>query len=414
MKQIKTIAVALVIALQGTSLTIKANEVSSLLQEKPQIPELVNYFLENNPRSIEQRANVNKAHALYQGASKAIYNPEISYEYEETDIKEYSIGLEQTIDLANKRGKRSKAAEYYYQSAQEEYQGLRLELATELLSALAKHETSQSTHQILKKQSELMNEFLTLSQKRNTVGDIGEDELGLAKLAQANVTTQLYQSEIEWVEAQEALFALIGKTNIKWPQMPTYMPSIQSETPPYDVLIQEHPELKSAHLQLQAAKAEIKLAERERWPDPTIGIRGGKEDDENLWGFEVSIPLYFRNSYKENVTVSSEEAIAQEKRMMNLYQEKRAGLEGAWRRYHAYYKAWSKWQKNGAPTLKDRLKLLETLWKSGDLETTDYLVQVQQSMEAQVSQEELRLKTWIAWIEWLNASGNVEQWLETL
>lgn len=414
MKQIKTITVALVIALQGTSLNIKANEVSSLLQEKPQIPELVNYFLENNPRSIEQRANVNKAHALYQGASKAIYNPEISYEYEETDIKEYSIGLEQTIDLANKRGQHSKVAEYQHQSAQEEYQSLRLELATELLSALAKHETFQSTHQILKKQSELMNEFLTLSQKRNTVGDIGEDELGLAKLAQANVTTQLYQSEIEWFESQETLYALIGKTNIKWPQMPTYMPSIQSVTPPYDVLIQEHPKLKSAHLQLQAAKTEIKLAQRERWPDPTIGIRGGKEDDESLWGFEVSIPLYFRNSYKENVSASSEEAIAQEKRVMNLYQEKRAGLESAWRRYHAYYLAWNKWQKNGAPTLKDRLKLLEKLWKSGDLETTDYLVQVQQSMDAQVSQEELRLKTWLAWTEWLNASGKVEQWLETL
>lgn len=414
MKQIKILTNILVIALLGTSFTIKANDGLTQLQEKPQIVELVDYFLDNNPRLIEQKANVNKAYALYQGANKAIYNPEISYEYEETDIKEYSIGLEQTIDLANKRGKRTKAAEYQYQATQEEHQDLRLELTAELLKSLAKQEASQSVHQILNKQSELMKEFLNLSQKRSTVGDIGEDELGLAKLAQANVITQLYQSEIEWVEAKETLHALIGKSVMNWPNMPTQLPPIQSGVPAYDELTQEHPKLKSAHLQLQSAKAEIKLAERERWPDPTVGIRGGKEDDEDLWGFEISLPLFIRNTYKDNVTASNEEAIAQEKRMMNLYQEKRAALESAWRRYHAYYQAWNKWQKNGAPTLRDRLKLLEKLWKSGDLETTDYLVQVQQSMEAQVSQEELRLKTWLAWIEWLNASGNVEQWLETL
>ena len=65
----------------------------------------------------------------------------------------------------------------------------------------------------------------------------------------------------------------------------------------------------------------------------------------------------------------------------------------------------------GQHRLKGRIALLKQLWKAGEIGTTDYLVQLQQTLDTQVSAAALRAAVWDAWIRWLSASGQIEYWL---
>ena len=51
------------------------------------------------------------------------------------------------------------------------------------------------------------------------------------------------------------------------------------------------------------------------------------------------------------------------------------------------------------------------MWRVGELPTTDYLVQVQQTLATEGASLTLRRDLWQSWITWLRAAGQVNQWL---
>jgi cobalt-zinc-cadmium efflux system outer membrane protein len=53
------------------------------------------------------------------------------------------------------------------------------------------------------------------------------------------------------------------------------------------------------------------------------------------------------------------------------------------------------------------------LWEAGELSTTEFLVQLRQTLDTRESALELRETLWRAWLEWLIASGQIESWLGT-
>ncbi|MBL4743063.1 MAG: hypothetical protein JKX87_00225 [Cycloclasticus sp.] len=54
---------------------------------------------------------------------------------------------------------------------------------------------------------------------------------------------------------------------------------------------------------------------------------------------------------------------------------------------------------------------MERLWRAGELSTTDYLVQLKQSLDTQASAIEQKTQLWQSWTQWLIASGEINQWL---
>ena len=54
---------------------------------------------------------------------------------------------------------------------------------------------------------------------------------------------------------------------------------------------------------------------------------------------------------------------------------------------------------------------MQRLWESGELSTTDYLVQLQQTLDTRWNALDLELTMWDAWFEWLAATGLADNWL---
>jgi cobalt-zinc-cadmium efflux system outer membrane protein len=153
------------------------------------------------------------------------------------------------------------------------------------------------------------------------------------------------------------------------------------------------------------------LRVREKKPDTTIGFRVGKEDSDTLTGFTFSVPLFVRNSFSAEVDVANASLIQSEREAINLRRQSRANLIATSRIYQTSRLAWKAWEASGAPRLSQRTDLLDRLWQAGELGTTDYLVQLKQALDTEISAIEQQGRMWQAWADWLSASGQVDRWL---
>ena len=194
-----------------------------------------------------------------------------------------------------------------------------------------------------------------------------------------------------------------------WPALPAL-----PETPTAgdtDALLQQHPSLRQLRAEAAAARASVSIANRDRRPDPTIAIRGGKEASEDLVGVTVSIPLYLRNTFRAELDAANAQAISAEQHYQDRLRRARSAMQAAAQRYRVTRSALAYWEKTGLSSLQGRLDTLQRLWQSGEIDTTDYLVQLQQTLDTRISAVELQRATWDAWLAWLQASGTTEQWL---
>ncbi|MEQ8691225.1 MAG: hypothetical protein RIC89_10370, partial [Pseudomonadales bacterium] len=94
----------------------------------------------------------------------------------------------------------------------------------------------------------------------------------------------------------------------------------------------------------------------------------------------------------------------------NDYRQLRAELIAAQQRYELARTAWNEWLHMGAKSLSSQTETLERLWRAGELNTTDYLVQLQQTLDTRATASAQRGVVWEAWIAWLAVSGQVDTW----
>ncbi len=127
----------------------------------------------------------------------------------------------------------------------------------------------------------------------------------------------------------------------------------------------------------------------------------------------LCIPLFIRNSLRAEVDVASAELLQAERDANDLYRRSRAELEAAGLTYQISRSAWQVWESTGAVSLGGQIKLLQRLWQAGEINTTNYLVQLKQALDTRAGAIEQRGRMWQSWVDWLLASGQVDNWLQT-
>jgi cobalt-zinc-cadmium efflux system outer membrane protein len=125
------------------------------------------------------------------------------------------------------------------------------------------------------------------------------------------------------------------------------------------------------------------------------------------------MPLNVRNRFTDEIAAARADRNAAERLLENAHNRARARLSAATARYRLTREAWDSWLETGQPNLDQQSDLLQRLVAAGELSTTDYLVQLNQTLDTAASAVELRHQLWLAWIEWLSASGQTDAWLGT-
>jgi len=380
-------------------------------QPSPRLVSWVEQALANSPELQARAASLAAAEARLSGSGLPIYNPELELEYENTDIDLATAELSQPLDWHGKRGARERVAEGGVAVARAEYDAQRERLAGELLDALAGYEGGRAAADLAERQSVLLKRFVDIARKRGRAGDLGEVEVGLAQLAYAEGKMAAARVQADVADAGYTLYRITGSTDTKG----VALPRVPAMTLPITGSPQElggrHPAVRAARARAQTASAAVRQADLDRRADPTFGIKGGREDDENLIGLRLSIPLQFRNDFRADVDAARSESVQATEDGAQVERTTQAQLQAEQLRFEKLAAAWRIWENEGRGSLDARLKLLERLWRAGELATTDYLVQVQQTLDTESAGLALRRDLWQAWIGWLRAAGQVQTWL---
>ena len=386
-------------------------EADSSAVADPALSGWIDEILAENPDVQAAQAAVDAAGWRLRAADQPLFNPELEFDYENSEVDTTTGGISQTIDWADKRGAHTVVAESERAAAITELRARRQSLAADLLRSLADWHAADAIARVSEKQSELMMRFAHLTEQRQQAGDLGQVELDLAHLAAADAAFQQSNANENLIRTRQAVTALSGDTSSKWPALDGSLPDLDPRRLDVDHLLAELPELQATMARVAAARAAVQLSIREKRPDPTLGIRAGKEDSDTLIGITLSVPLYVRNSFRAEVDVANAEWLQAEQEAASLRQQARADLMAAAEVYRMAQRTWNNWEAAGAPRLSQRTELLGRLWQAGELNTTDYLVQLKQALETEVSATEQHGRMWRAWADWLSASGQVMRWL---
>jgi len=391
------------------ALAVPAQIKASQAAPSPALTALVSQALDNNPGVQAARAALAAARAREDAAGRPLYNPELELETEKTAVRTTTLGLSQTIDWHDKRSVRAEAGRYDRAASEAALTQARQELAVQMLAALAAYHARRELDGLAQERRGLLQRFATVAEQRHGAGDLPLAELDLARLALAESALQRAEAAAALVDASQILAALLGKVRPQLPALPHEPPSIVGADP--EQILVGLPELHGYRARIAAAEARVRLTARETRPDPTLRLRAGREDTEALTGLSVSVPLFVRNDFRAETAASSAELAELEQQARDARYKARARLFAAEERFRLVRAAWDQWQQTGSKTLAAHGALLERLWRLGETSATDYLVQIKQALDTQAAAMELHGRLWQEWLEWLAASGQVNQWL---
>ena len=281
-------------------------------------------------------------------------------------------------------------------------------------ASLADYQTESEVNALAAIRVSTMQDFAAVSRHRFDAGDISQIELDLAVLAYTQARMQLATAAADFAESRQAVTSLVFNVpETRWPRIGAEFEPPSTGSVTAEDLVMTLPHVRAAKQQVEAASARVSLRERERRVDPTLTLRGGKEDDETLVGLNVTIPLPIRNSFRHEVIAASAEHRQAQQVFSDVARRAYTRFLGAQERYRISQGAWQDWRETGDVSLQSQGTLLKRLWEASELSTTDYLVQLRQTLDTEESALELRRSMWGAWFEWMTASGQIESWLGT-
>lgn len=376
----------------------------------------VETILQKNPTMQAANAAISAAAARAKAAGYPIYNPSLAGEYQDSVDTTYSAGINQTIDWANKRKARHELGSANLIVARAEQSAVRLQLTSTILDAVVRYEGAKNVAKLAAEKTDILKQFVDLTKRRHQSGDVARVDVDLAQLTLSEAISQQADANIALNNALQVLRALSGEKEITIPSLPSTLPVLSVTQAEKSDLLEALPSVRVLESEYSSALARLRVAQRDRYADPTVGVQGGEEQTKEegsggLLSLTLNVPLYVRNPYRAEVTASNDDAIAAAQKRQAILQQANAEMESSSERYQLLRKSVAQWQLVSKNPLQDGTALVQRMWEAGEINTTDYLIQIKQRIDSQIAGIDLQYRAWQAWVEWLKASGTTEYWI---
>lgn len=380
----------------------------------PSLRQALRSVWDSSPEVQTARAELNAAQARARAAAQPLYNPTLSLDAENADVNRRTAGLSLALDLSGKRSARAEQGNAGVQASQAGYDLLRRDIASRWLKAWSTLALATQQRQLGERRLELMRRFDDLAAQRLKVGDISSPERDLAGLALGEAQIQQASLVGNQAAAMATLASISQDAAANAGALPSALPptSASMAALPLD----DYPELVKARAQQAGAEAGVQVARRARVPDPTVSLTGGQVRNgpvnDRVIGLSVSIPLPVLNTGRAEVDAARAEADAAAAGVHAQQLAAKARLREAQARYDALLDAAQAFRGSRAAAFDERTALLEKLWRAGEIGTSDYLVQLKQSLDTALSGLELQSQAWQAWFDYLSAAGRLTDWID--
>lgn len=384
------------------------------LSAPPAVRDAVHRVWASHPRVQSADAARRAAQAHARAAAQPIYNPSLTFEGENADVDRRTAGASLALDLGGKRRARTAEGDAALRMSEANYALERRDVATQWLKAWCATLLAARQSDMGRQRVDLMRRFDRLAAQRLAVGDIGSTERDLAALALGEA--QIQQASLAGQEATEqaSLEALSVDAASTLPPFPTVLPPEPVAVTPLPA--DARPEMIEARAAQERAEAGVVVAERARHPDPTLSLTGGRVRDgarsDRVIGLSVSIPLPVLNTGRAEIAAAYAEADAAGAHRDAALLRSQAALRQRQATYGALLTAARAFRESRASALDERTALLERLWQAGEIGTSDYLVQLKQSLDTALSGLALESQAWQAWFDYLAAAGRLDDWID--
>ena len=368
-----------------------------------------------SPDAASTEAVLDAAKARVDAASRPLYNPEVEVNADdEGPDRTLTMEMSMPIDLSGKRAARSDVARATLDATTAAAQLRRRDFAQGWVTAWASRVTADRRVSLGAQRVELLDRFADLAERQFRAGDISRLDRDLALLARDEAAADQASLLAERASAEEAERRLGGDPAGSRPSItsPAMLPPLGS----YSADVEALPEWALAQSSAEAARAAVLTAERDRIADPTLKLRGGSIDlgdgrRDGMYGLSISMPLFVRNSFRAEVLAAKADARAAAADLERVKIELGARADRARADYAAVREAWLRWHRSPATNVDERAALLERLWRAGELSTSDYLLQLDQTLDTALAGAALDGRLWITCTDYLAATGRLEAWL---
>lgn len=391
-------------SVSGDSIAVAPATLRSTIQE----------IWNKSPEVQAAAAELEAARARADAAGQPLYNPSLELGAENADVNRRTIGISLPLDLSGKRRARAAQGDASLRASEADYELRRVDIASRWLKAWSATSLATRQTELGRKRLSLMQRFDELAQQRLKVGDISSPERDLAALALSEAHAQQAAITAKEAAARAALQTITGEAPAALPALPKALP------PSADTVValpaSELPELRAARARQISAEAGVRVAQKARIPDPTLSLTGGEvrvgRVRDQVIGLSISVPLPIRNSGRAEVAAARANANAAAANTLAQRLQLQSALQEARTRYAALRDAEIAFRSGRAAAFEDRTALLEKLWRAGEIGTSDYLVQLKESLNTALSGLDLESQTWQAWFDYLTAAGRLNGWLE--
>jgi outer membrane protein, heavy metal efflux system len=274
------------------------------------------HALRENPELKAKRHSLGIAQGRAQQAGLLFQNnPRFSVEVDSPGsgrLGELKLNLLQELEIAGQRGHRYEAAEKNLAHAnllvEDAERLLRLGVTQAFYNLLAVQQTITDLKEVLASQENLYE----AGQKRFGREDISILELNTLRLDRDQVRNELANKTREQVSIEKYLRLLLGfqeDTPLVVAGDLLQLVTNNSGTIPSRQSLQacastNRPDLKAAKLAVDVREVELRLAQARRIPNIAVGPRYKRDNNENLFGGEIAIPLPFFNRNQEEISAA--------------------------------------------------------------------------------------------------------------
>jgi cobalt-zinc-cadmium efflux system outer membrane protein len=291
----------------------------------------------------------------------------------------YSIGLQQEIELG-KRGPRIAGAEKRRDATQDDYLD-----ALNGRSADARYAMIHAVYLQLRQQ--ILDDALASAQgisqteqsrlSHGAISGIDYDRIVLDEISvQADADRNRAELQAALADCEAALRATCDLDGAGEPDLDS-----AAQLPPDldGVGLAERPDIQSAALQGEAARADAKLARRKAVPDPTVGLSYTRDlfsssgDLPDTLALTLSIPLPFFDHGQHDAARADAHAMEMDFTRTDLLQTAQASLGGLQQRKASLEKSLELLTKTAIPKSEGIVKSMQDLYDRSQVSLTDLL-----------------------------------------
>lgn len=367
-----------------------------------------------HPAALSAERKLTAARARAMAAGRPLYNPEVELASDdEGPDRIRTVGLSQTLDLSGKRRARRAVGDAELAGAEARYTLQSAEFARNWLTGWTQWLAARRQVELGAQRVALAERLAGLAERQRLVGDISGPERDLVLLARDEALAEQANLLADAATAEEVFARVGGNAGI------LASLSLPEAPPPAAPLGAQHittdlPEFRMALAEANVAQQRIAVADRERRPDPTVSLRGGRIDmgeaSGSVVGVSIAVPLFVRNSYRAEAVAAQADAAGADADVQRLRLELQAKAESAARIYIAVREAWGSWHRSRGTDLAARSNALERLWQAGELSTADYVLQIKQTLDTALAGAALDGRVWQSYFDYLYAVGQLDEW----